>query len=560
MEVHKTIDELQEEISNLRWQLAEANDTIDAIRCGEIDALIVKDKSGHQLYTLKSADQTYRVFIEKMKEGAVTLSPQGFIIYSNSSFASMLNLPLSKVLGQPFDKFVSEQQKTVFALMMEQGWKAEAKGEISICTEKKELLPVLISLTTLELDEGTALSIIVTDLSMQKQTEKLLKNKNKELVETHMALAELNHELEFRVAERTHELSLSREHFKFLADTIPIMVWTALPDGSVDYVNKRWLDYTERSVETMRNRGFEEIIHPDDLQAMVNAWDNALKTGENYLHEFRILRASDGIYRWHTGKAVPFKNEQNKIVAWFGICTDTEEQKIAMNNKDEFISMASHELKTPVTIIKAFSHVLHSTFEKDSNIQAVAYVERMDKQINRLNDLIADLLDASKFNAGMMLFESMAFDFNGLLSEITDQMQFTTETHTIQLESSGSIIMNGDRNRLGQVISNLISNAIKYSPKGNKIIVRSALVGKLIELSVQDFGIGIPEDQQSKLFSRFFRASEVKSNTFPGLGLGLYISNEIIKRHSGSLRFKSTEGKGSTFYVDLPASSYPEQR
>jgi signal transduction histidine kinase len=160
---------------------------------------------------------------------------------------------------------------------------------------------------------------------------------------------------------------------------------------------------------------------------------------------------------------------------------------------------------------------------------------KMDKQVNKLTGLIGDLLDVSKANAGQLNFYFEKIDFNELVKEVIDEMQRTTKTHTIEAKLANTEIIEGDRNRLEQVIMNLISNAVKYSPKADKVVITSYTKNNQVRLCVQDFGIGVPASQQSKLFTRFFRATTERKNTFPGLGLGLYISNEIIKRHSGVL-------------------------
>ena len=165
------------ELAELRAQLQEANETIEAIRTGQVDAIVVQDGSGHQLYTLKSADQTYRVFIEKMKEGAVTLNKDGIILYSNSQFASRVNVPLTKVIGMPFMEFIPADHRHYFGELMKKGWESDSKGEISLANEVNEPIPFLLSFTSLQLDEGEALSIILTDLSTQKETERQVKNK-----------------------------------------------------------------------------------------------------------------------------------------------------------------------------------------------------------------------------------------------------------------------------------------------------------------------------------------------------------------------------------------------
>ncbi|MGB8192293.1 MAG: PAS domain-containing protein [Chitinophagaceae bacterium] len=162
---YKNIDDLLRENEELRLQLNEANDTIEAIRTGQVDALVVQGQDGHQLYTLKSADQTYRVFIEKMTEGAVTLNAQGLILYSNSQFARMVQQPLSHVIGLPFENFIAGESKTLYKEIIEQCWQADGKCEVWLIAGEGQT-PVQLSLTTLELDEGRSLSIILTDLTL----------------------------------------------------------------------------------------------------------------------------------------------------------------------------------------------------------------------------------------------------------------------------------------------------------------------------------------------------------------------------------------------------------
>ena len=230
------------------------------------------------------------------------------------------------------------------------------------------------------------------------------------------------------------------------------------------------------------------------------------------------------------------------------------EKRIEMDRiKDEFLSMASHELKTPVTSLKAFTQILQMTFEKENNNKAADLLSKMDKQVDKLNRLIIDLLDITKVDKGELIFESEDFNFDQLVEEIVEEMERTTKTHSIKVQLEAPVVVNGDRNRIGQVITNFISNAIKYSPDATEINIRSSVQNDRVKLCVKDFGLGIPVDEQSKIFTRFFRAhGKNKHNTFPGLGLGLYISSQIIKKHSGSIYFKSVEGQGSEFCFTLP--------
>jgi two-component system, OmpR family, phosphate regulon sensor histidine kinase PhoR len=543
-----TIANQTDEIESLRQQLEEANAAIEAIRTGQVDAFVVEDKNGPRLYTLKSADQTYRLFIEKMTEGAITVNKQGVILYCNSRFAAMLDIPLKKMIGSYFKDYIPKNSEKLFDKLIRKGWKEECKDELCLISADGKFIPVLVSLTTLDLDEGTVLSLIFTDLTGQKQIEKQLREKNEQLEAANALAEKLNNELEHRVNERTNELLTSREHFKFLADTIPVIVWTALPNGDLDYFNTQWYNYSGLTFEKSVGKGWQSVIHAEDFPKVFVEWNKSLISGEAFKIEARI-KSAQGVYRCYIMNALPFKDNVGNVIRWFGVCTDIEDQKKDMEKKDEFISMASHELKTPVTTLKAYTEILLMEAENKDNKAELNMLEKMDKQINKLTSLIGDLLDVSKSNSGQLNLDIENIDFNQLVKEVISAMQLTVKTHSIELNLSDTDIIKGDKNRLGQVITNLVSNAVKYSQNANKIIISSEHQDGQIKFCVKDFGIGIPLSQQPKLFNRFFRVSK---NTYPGLGLGLYICNEIIKRHCGKMDFKSEEGEGSTFCFYLP--------
>ena len=176
----------------------------------------------------------------------------------------------------------------------------------------------------------------------------------------------------------------------------------------------------------------------------------------------------------------------------------------------------------------------------------------MDGQVKRLTNLIGDLLDVTKINSGKLQFNNTLFDFNPMVKELVEELQRTSEKHTLVEHFNEAGMVCGDRERIGQVISNLITNAIKYSPTKDKIIIYTALKNGEITLCVQDYGIGIPEDKLEKVFEQFYRVSGEMQHTYPGMGLGLYISSEIIKREGGRIWVNSNEGQGSTFCVALP--------
>ena len=227
-------------------------------------------------------------------------------------------------------------------------------------------------------------------------------------------------------------------------------------------------------------------------------------------------------------------------------------RKKVERRKDECIGVASHELKTPVTSIKSYAQILLYKVKKMGNHQAVELLDKLDTQIDKLTNLISDLLDVTKIQAGRMQFNEDAFAFDELVAEIVEELQRTTEKHELHIEGRTGKIIRGDRERIGQVLTNLISNAIKYSPYSKDIIVKSSIEKNYVKLCVEDYGLGIAKEKQDQVFERFFRVSGPGKETYPGLGLGLYISSEIIKRLSGRIWVESIEGKGSTFCFILP--------
>ncbi|MEP6595639.1 MAG: ATP-binding protein [Ginsengibacter sp.] len=246
------------------------------------------------------------------------------------------------------------------------------------------------------------------------------------------------------------------------------------------------------------------------------------------------------------------KNYEKQAEKEKNILAENKRLQELFRQKDDFISMASHELKTPVTSIKAFAQLLEEDYAQAGNAEAAQMLSRMNDQVIKLTSLIEDLLDVTKMEGGKLQYHLDYFDFNELISDVVREMQLTTHAHTINVKFTKALTLYGDKSRIGQVLTNLLSNAIKYSPFTNNIEVTCTKYKQLVSVCVKDFGIGISKEKQAKVFGRFFRVSGVQEDTYPGLGLGLYISSEIIKRHNGFISVTSRKGKGTTFCFKLP--------
>jgi PAS domain S-box-containing protein len=235
--VEKSNEKLSAEIELLRQQLQEAKDTIEAIKNGEIDALVVQGRNGHELFTLKSADHTYRIFIEKMTEGAVTLNSEGVIIYHNSSFASMVGKPSDRLLSENFEQHVHPADRETYRTLIRDGWNADIIGEISLIQDRR-IVPAQLSIASLKIGEASSLSIIVTDLTNQKENMRQLKLKNDELERMNAALELSNNDLQQFASVASHDLQEPLRKIQIFSTQLQEKFTTELSDMPREYIHK----------------------------------------------------------------------------------------------------------------------------------------------------------------------------------------------------------------------------------------------------------------------------------------------------------------------------------
>lgn len=266
-----------------------------------------------------------------------------------------------------------------------------------------------------------------------------------------------------------------------------------------------------------------------------------------------------GLFFGHA-EAAKFTREHEQLVAGVAaqaaIALDNaklyEEIKVLNAKKDEFIGLASHELKTPITSINGYLQIIERNLGHDDRNKA--FINKALQQVNKLTSLISDLLDVSKIQTGKLPFTYTTFDLVKMLVDVSEMMQHSYSSHHIELQYDHEpMMLNADQQRIEQVVINLITNAVKYSPGGNRVIIKAHMFDKTIQVSVQDFGIGIASDHLERIFSRFYRVENLASH-MSGLGIGLYICQEIISRHKGKIWVKSQPGEGSVFYFELPAA------
>ncbi|MTJ07405.1 ATP-binding protein [Anabaena sp. UHCC 0204] len=418
-------------------------------------------------------------------------------------------------------------------------------------------------------------------LERSKVEEELRKYQNhlEELVafRTH-EITRNNEQLQQEITERQRILLIlrkSEERYRYLAESIPQLVWTADAEGNCDYFNQNWYEYTGLSKEQSVGYGWLAALHPDDVESAGQVWSNALNKGSLYENEYRFKRINDGSYRWQLGRGFPLKDEQGHVVKWFGTCTDIDEHKQILQEraqllkleqtarakaetanriKDEFLAVLSHELRTPLNAILGWSQLLQThSFDREKTSQALATIERNAKlQVQ----LIEDLLDTSRILQGKLTLKITNINLVSTVLSALETMRLALETKSIQVKTifaSNVGIILGDSTRLQQVVWNILSNAVKFTPKGGKIEVQLRQADGYVQIIVTDTGKGIHPEFLPYAFDYFQQADSSSVRQFGGLGLGLAIVRNIVEIHGGFVTAESPgEGKGATFTVSLP--------
>ncbi|MFI5161274.1 MAG: ATP-binding protein [Sphingobacteriales bacterium] len=304
---------------------------------------------------------------------------------------------------------------------------------------------------------------------------------------------------------------------------------------------------TNVTLSSIRNQ-----VNADDMQNnVIKSYEEALVTG-NYAYEARISWP-DGSLHWIRVKGIVLFNDKKEPCRMLGTIVDITENKRDDIRKNDFIAMASHELKTPLTSLKAYIQLLETKLADAQDPFVKTALFKAGNQINKMTALIHGFLDLSRLEPGKLQLKRAVFDINKLIEDCINDSRIITGSHALHFESQAIIKVNADREKIGQVINNFISNAIKYSPKGSRVVLSAEVADDdCVNVSVADKGIGIKPKDQEKIFQRFYRVDDDDKKHISGFGIGLYLSSEIIQRHKGKIWVQSTAGKGSAFYFSLP--------
>ena len=280
----------------------------------------------------------------------------------------------------------------------------------------------------------------------------------------------------------------------------------------------------------------------------------AIKSRRSFEMIVKYIENLTGKTKYSIVKASPFISKKGEVEFVINTFEDITQRRNEEERREQFIAIAGHEIKTPLSNVKAYSQLMSLQLKKGKFEKAIPFANKINAKAEELTKIINDFLDITKIRAGLLKLQLEVFDFDEFVKEVIGDMQSFIQSHKIILKGKVRSNIRADKIRLGQVISNLIRNARKYSPDADKIIVMVENKSKHLFISVQDFGIGIDYDDQEKIFEPFFRAKNNVKKQIQGLGLGLHISKELIHLHKGKMWLKSRPKKGSTFYLSFPLS------
>jgi PAS domain S-box-containing protein len=363
---------------------------------------------------------------------------------------------------------------------------------------------------------------------------------------------------------------ISAERFRFLAESMPIITFTATPDGHMDYCNRQLTEFTGLTCEELCTAGRAPFTHPDEAEEDDRLWRRSIESGEPFQLESRFRRA-DGVYRWHLTRAAAMR-DAGGIVIWVGSSTDIDDRKSVEETlvrqyhesealsraKDEFLATSSHELRTPLTSILGWSELL-VTGGLDAETQREA-LDSIRQSAQAQSRLIDDMLDVSRLLTGKLELNSEPVDVAAALLLAIRAITPAAEKKNLTLEKSfarGISRVDGDPTRLQQIFWNILSNAVKFTPVGGHIRVRLSSVDSRVDVEVRDTGRGIGRDFLPRVFDSLSQEGGSSTREHGGLGLGLSIVKQLAQMHGGTVRAESAgEGTGATFTVSLPARRF----
>ncbi|MEZ4599524.1 MAG: ATP-binding protein [Syntrophotaleaceae bacterium] len=534
MSVKSDYQQVLSEIEELRIRLMEAEEALAAIRQGEVDALVIAGEDGEKIYTLDGADQPYRVLVETMSEGAATLNPDSYLLFANTRLSELLGVPLERLLGKPLLSFVVPEQGAILKNLLEKALDLDCRlgesfrTELTLIKENSELLPVLVSCCSLKIGTSLAISTIVTDLSEHKKKEKILA-----AGELASSILEQAGEA-IIVCDETGRVIRASRQAKELFGKNPVF---------------QPFDRLGPLLESQSGQKFS-VAAP--LAGKISqAVEVCMQRDCRSFH--LLLNARPLLSNWQIFGCVVTLTDITELKSAEQKLLEAKKTADGANQaKSEFLANMSHEIRTPMTVFMA---AIEQLLQIDDRPDHLRLLRLADQSANRLRSLIDDILDFSRIEARKVEIEQYPFDLKNCVQDAVNMFVRPAREKNLDLlldvatETPKKVW--GDANRLGQILLNLIGNAVKFTNEG-EVQVKVQPRGSLLEFSIADTGIGFPEEKRDLLFTSFSQADASFTRQYGGAGLGLAISKSLVELMGGNISVQRRKEKGTVFTFTLP--------
>jgi len=361
----------------------------------------------------------------------------------------------------------------------------------------------------------------------------------------------------------------SEARYRFLANAIPVQVWTATPDGTLDYVSDLTAEYFAKSPEDVIGEQWLGMLHPEDVSSTVERWSHSVATGEPYETEFRLWSAAQQAHRWHLTRAKPQRDANGAVIRWIGTNTDIEDRKQAESElrrltleateanraKSDFLAAMSHELRTPLNAIGGYAQLIEMEVRGPINEEQRIDLLKIQRSKNHLDTLVSDVVNFAKLGSGRIEFRTRAIVVRQTLDAVLEMVApqiAQKRLHLAPYSAPNGVAMLADADKASQILLNLFANALKFTPPDGTIALDVRTEPGVVVIAVSDTGVGIPMDQIERIFEPFVQARRPVETSDHGFGLGLAISRQLARAMGGDLTVRSVVDEGSTFTLTLP--------
>jgi PAS domain S-box-containing protein len=522
----------------LQARLREAEETLDAIRNGDVDALVVQGPAGDQVFTLKGADHRYRQLVETMNEGALLLSPERAIVYANARFAKLLGVPHERLLGSMLEAYVPPAARSMVDALL-QVREGAAKAEVELVAADGTIVPVYLSATASWDEDHQLTCVIATDLSEQKRDQAMV-------VDQRLTAGIVDQAAEGIVVCDPQGIVIRASHAaKHATGTNPLLqpFEKAFPLQSLEDPHAA-RTLLEKALSGMTTKGLEVALLRGDEEPLVLLVSAGPVLGTLGQPLGCVISFVDITAAKRAGEErVRLLDRANEARL---------EAETANRAKDEFLAMLGHELRNPLAPILTAIEVMKGRAERGSLRER----DVIERQVKHLVMLVSDLLDVSRIAQGKVELHRRPVALADVIARAIEACSPILEErgHHLDLDIEPNLVIDADEARMSQVISNLVTNAAKYTNRRGQIAVIASRVGDEIVTIVRDNGIGIPPDLLPTLFDRFVQGNRTLDRAEGGLGLGLSIVRSLVVLHEGVISVRSNGiGRGSEFEVRLPA-------